>query len=94
LMKSRKSSSDAVSFFSVVLTCRCYYERLATEYEMQRRAPLTNTDRTLIFFLWGVDYKVHAQCTTMEGDMGAIMYALKSCHEVLLAMGCPRISSK
>ncbi|KAF9132040.1 hypothetical protein BGW39_000899 [Mortierella sp. 14UC] len=41
----------------------------------------------------GVDYKVHAQCTTMEGDMGAIMYALKSCHEALHAMGCPRIAS-
>ncbi|KAF9142100.1 hypothetical protein BG015_001045 [Linnemannia schmuckeri] len=41
----------------------------------------------------GVDYKVHAQCTTMEGEMGAIMYAIKSCHEALHAMGCPRIAS-
>ncbi|KAF9903105.1 hypothetical protein EC991_004232 [Linnemannia zychae] len=41
----------------------------------------------------GVDYKVHAQCTTMQGDMGAIMYALKSCYEALHAMGCPRIAS-
>lgn len=42
----------------------------------------------------GVDYKIHAQCTTMEGEMGAIMYAVKSCHEALHAMGCPRIASK
>ncbi|KAK3835933.1 MAG: hypothetical protein JOS17DRAFT_788017 [Linnemannia elongata] len=41
----------------------------------------------------GVDYKIHAQCTTMEGEMGAIMYAVKSCHEALHAMGCPRIAS-
>ncbi|KAG9070067.1 hypothetical protein KI688_009398 [Linnemannia hyalina] len=41
----------------------------------------------------GIDYKVHAQCTTMEGEMGAIMYAIKSCHEALHAMGCPRIAS-
>lgn len=26
--------------------------------------------------------------------MGAIMYALKACHETLHAMGCPRIASK
>jgi uncharacterized protein YqgV (UPF0045/DUF77 family) len=30
----------------------------------------------------------------MEGEMGAIMYALKACHEALHAMGCPRIESK
>ncbi|KAG0273999.1 hypothetical protein BGZ95_010190, partial [Linnemannia exigua] len=41
----------------------------------------------------GIDYKVHPQCTTIEGDMGAIMYALKSCHEALHAMGCPRIAT-
>ncbi|KAF9547335.1 hypothetical protein EC957_008521 [Mortierella hygrophila] len=41
----------------------------------------------------GIDYKVHAQCTTMEGEMGAIMYAIKCCHEALHAMGCPRIAS-
>ncbi|KAG0323152.1 hypothetical protein BGZ97_012869 [Linnemannia gamsii] len=41
----------------------------------------------------GIDYRVHAQCTTMEGEMGAIMYALKACHEALHAMGCPRIES-
>ncbi|KAF9139175.1 hypothetical protein BGX30_008283 [Mortierella sp. GBA39] len=41
----------------------------------------------------GIDYKVHAQCTTMEGEMGAIMYAIKSCHQALHAMGCPRIAS-
>lgn len=44
--------------------------------------------------LLGIDYRVHAQCTTMEGEMGAIMYALKACHEALHAMGCPRIESK
>ncbi|KAG0377915.1 hypothetical protein BGX24_005202 [Mortierella sp. AD032] len=41
----------------------------------------------------GIKYKVHPQCTTMEGDMGAIMYALKSCHEALHTMGCPRIAT-
>ncbi|KAF8944105.1 hypothetical protein BGZ47_004617 [Haplosporangium gracile] len=41
----------------------------------------------------GIDYKVHAQCTTMEGEMGAILYAIKSCHEALHVMGCPRIAS-
>ncbi|KAG0285925.1 hypothetical protein BGZ96_009887 [Linnemannia gamsii] len=41
----------------------------------------------------GIDYKVHAQCTTIEGEMGAITYAIKACHEALHAMGCPRIAS-
>jgi len=42
----------------------------------------------------GVDYKIHPQCTTMEGDMGTIMYALKACHEILRDMGCPHVSSR
>ncbi|OAQ33391.1 YkoF-like protein [Linnemannia elongata AG-77] len=41
----------------------------------------------------GIDYKVHPQCTTMEGEMGAITYAIKACHEALHTMGCPRIAS-
>ncbi|KAF9139174.1 hypothetical protein BGX30_008282 [Mortierella sp. GBA39] len=40
-----------------------------------------------------VDYKIHAQRTTMEGEMGAIMYAVKFCNEALHTMDCPRIVS-
>ncbi|KAG9070068.1 hypothetical protein KI688_009399 [Linnemannia hyalina] len=39
-----------------------------------------------------LDHKIHAQRTTMEGEMGAIMYAVTFCNEALHTMG-PRIVS-
>ncbi|KAF9099553.1 hypothetical protein BGX29_010207 [Mortierella sp. GBA35] len=41
----------------------------------------------------GIDHTVNQHCTTMKGEMGAIMYAIKACHEALHAIGCPRVSS-
>ncbi|KAF9142101.1 hypothetical protein BG015_001046 [Linnemannia schmuckeri] len=41
----------------------------------------------------GVDYEIYAQYTTVIGEMGAIMYAIKACQKALHAMGCPRVAS-
>jgi uncharacterized protein (TIGR00106 family) len=41
----------------------------------------------------GLEPKLHANGTNVEGDWDAVMAALKRCHEVLHAMGVPRIAT-
>jgi len=38
-------------------------------------------------------YRLHAYGTNVEGDWDEVMAALKRCHEVVHAMGAPRIST-
>ena len=46
-----------------------------------------------IFEAAGLDYRMHAYGTNVEGDWDAVMAALKRCHEVLHEMGVPRVST-
>lgn len=39
----------------------------------------------------GLTVELHANGTNVEGDWDAVMAALKRCHDVLHAMGVPRI---
>ncbi|KAF9327007.1 hypothetical protein BG006_009637 [Podila minutissima] len=41
-----------------------------------------------------IEYKIHEQGTIMHGEMSVIMHAIKTCHQALLAMGCPQVISK
>ena len=41
----------------------------------------------------GLSHTMHAYGTNIEGDWDAVMAAVKRCHEVVHAMGAPRISS-
>lgn len=41
----------------------------------------------------GLKTKLHAYGTNIEGEWDAVFAAIKRCHEVLHAMGVPRISS-
>ena len=41
----------------------------------------------------GLEPKLHANGTNVEGDWDAVMEALKTCHEELHAMGVPRIAT-
>jgi len=41
----------------------------------------------------GLSTRLHAYGTNVEGDWDEVMSAIKRCHEVLHAMGVPRISS-
>ncbi|KAF8933989.1 hypothetical protein EDD21DRAFT_391959 [Dissophora ornata] len=41
----------------------------------------------------GLTYHVHKQGTIIEGEMLAIMYAIKCCHSACLALGSARIIS-
>lgn len=41
----------------------------------------------------GLQPRLHANGTNVEGDWDAVMAALKRCHEVLHAMGVPRIAT-
>ncbi|KAI1294257.1 hypothetical protein EDD11_008202 [Mortierella claussenii] len=41
----------------------------------------------------GLQYKVHAEGTTIEGEMMEVMRAIKCCHQAAHAMQCPRIVS-
>ena len=41
----------------------------------------------------GLEPKLHANGTNVEGDWDAVMAALKTCHERLHAMGVPRIAT-
>ena len=41
----------------------------------------------------GLEHQLHAYGTNIEGDWDAVMAAVKRCHEVVHAMGAPRISS-
>lgn len=41
----------------------------------------------------GLDTRLHAYGTNIEGEWDAVFAAIKRCHEVLHAQGVPRISS-
>jgi len=41
----------------------------------------------------GLSPRLHAYGTNIEGDWDAVMAAIKKCHEVVHAMGAPRIST-
>ena len=41
----------------------------------------------------GLKTKLHAYGTNIEGEWDAVFAAIKRCHEVVHAMGAPRISS-
>jgi len=41
----------------------------------------------------GLETRLHANGTNVEGDLDAFFAAVKSCHETLHAMGVPRIST-
>ena len=41
----------------------------------------------------GLSYELHANGTNLEGDLNAVMNAIKTCHETLHAMDVPRIST-
>jgi uncharacterized protein (TIGR00106 family) len=41
----------------------------------------------------GLKTKLHAYGTNIEGEWDAVFQAIKRCHEVVHAMGAPRISS-
>ncbi len=46
-----------------------------------------------IFAEAGLKTRLHAYGTNIEGDWDAVFAAVKRCHEVLHAMGVPRITS-
>lgn len=39
----------------------------------------------------GLNHRLHAYGTNIEGDWDAVMAAVKKCHEVVHAMGAPRV---
>ncbi len=41
----------------------------------------------------GLNVRLHAYGTNIEGEWDAVFAAIKRCHEVVHAMGAPRISS-
>jgi uncharacterized protein (TIGR00106 family) len=41
----------------------------------------------------GLKYRLHAYGTNIEGEWDAVFAAIKKCHEVVHAMGAPRIST-
>ena len=41
----------------------------------------------------GLEPKLHANGTNVEGDWDLVFIALKRCHETLHAMGAPRVST-
>jgi len=41
----------------------------------------------------GLEPKLHAYGTNVEGDWGDVFAAIKRCHEVLHEMGAPRVST-
>lgn len=41
----------------------------------------------------GLDHKLHAYGTNIEGDWDTVMAAVKRCHEVVHDMGAPRIAT-
>jgi uncharacterized protein (TIGR00106 family) len=41
----------------------------------------------------GLTYRLHAYGTNVEGEWDDVMAAVKRCHEVVHAMGAPRIST-
>ena len=46
-----------------------------------------------IFEKAGLNPRLHAYGTNIEGDWDAVNSAIKECHEAVHAMGAPRISS-
>ena len=42
----------------------------------------------------GLSYQMHAYGTNIEGEWDAVFAAVKRCHEVVHAMGAPRISTR
>lgn len=41
----------------------------------------------------GLDHRLHAYGTNVEGEWDEVMAAIKRCHEVVHEMGAPRIST-
>ena len=41
----------------------------------------------------GLEYRLHAYGTNVEGEWDAVFAAVKRCHEMVHGMGAPRISS-
>ena len=41
----------------------------------------------------GLDIRLHAYGTNIEGEWDAVFTAIKRCHEVLHEMGAPRVSA-
>lgn len=41
----------------------------------------------------GLEHRMHAYGTNIEGDWDAVFAAVKRCHEVVHALGAPRITS-
>jgi len=39
----------------------------------------------------GLNFELHANGTNLEGDWDAVMAAIRTCHEILHAMGVPRL---
>jgi uncharacterized protein (TIGR00106 family) len=47
----------------------------------------------VVFREAGLEPRLHANGTNVEGDWDAVMAALKTCHEKLHSMGVPRIAT-
>ena len=41
----------------------------------------------------GIEHRMHAYGTNLEGDWDAVMAAVKRCHEVVHELGAPRVST-
>lgn len=41
----------------------------------------------------GLEHRMHAYGTNVEGEWDAVMAAIRSCHERIHALGAPRIST-
>jgi uncharacterized protein (TIGR00106 family) len=46
-----------------------------------------------IFATAGLNHQMHSYGTNVEGDWDVVMAAIKKCHEVIHAMGAPRIGT-
>ncbi len=46
-----------------------------------------------VFIRAGLETRLHAYGTNVEGEWDEVVAAIKECHEVLHAMGAPRVSS-
>ena len=46
-----------------------------------------------VFVAAGLEPKLHANGTNVEGEWDLVMTALKSCHETLHSMGVPRVAT-
>jgi len=47
-----------------------------------------------VFLDAGLKAELHANGTNLEGEWDAVMAALRRCHEVLHAMGAPRVHTE